>query len=89
MKVVYIANDGREFSSSDECLAWEEDTEKKKLAWESLLEERKDGDLRELYSFVGKISILLGWDTNDFWVYRRRFIELAKTFAEVDDDLAG
>ena len=108
MIVTYTADDGTEFSSADECLAWEAKDTKQCIKWEQLVEGNQEGR-SELLEFLGKIS--RSWSDesptrrnpfpriftlapeidfcflSDFWPYRQRFVELARTFIEIDPTL--
>ena len=88
MKVTYTADDGTEFNSSDECLAYEEDSGYRRNEWKNLLAE-KYSELRELNQCISN-QLLFGsnsWEQDHLWTYRRRFVELAKTFIEADPAL--
>ena len=88
MKVTYTAEDGSIFNSSDECLAYEERSGKQFEAWEQKLMDQSKSDVSHdsLFNFIIKVQVGEIQLTNfeDFWVYRRKLIELAKSFEEVN-----
>ena len=83
MKVTYIAEDGTVFNTSDECLAYERNDEELFEAWEQRLMGQEDED--SLWNFLLKINVgsIRFESTSDFWLWRRKFIELAKSFEEM------
>jgi len=91
MKVTYTADDGTEFDSADECLAYEEDSMVLFETWRSLLIEGQHSHLQELWDFLIRIQLhQVNFDSiEDFWVHRRRFTELAATFIEADERLTS
>lgn len=86
MRVTYTAEDGTEFDSPDKCLAHEENSNELFEKWESSLIKNCDSSGRELWRFLSNVRwgaiTFEEWST--FWMYRRRFIELAQSFAEVE-----
>ena len=89
MKVTYTADDGTEFDSADECLAYEEVSKVPFENWRTLMIEGQFDRLDELWAFLIQIQLRqVDFDSiEDFWVHRRRFIELAKTFMEAEPTL--
>jgi len=89
MKVTYTADDGTEFDSADKCLAYEEDSSELCEIWTYRLRKGQHDCYRELWQLLisvqtrkVELQALEHW-----WVYRRRFVELAKTFIEADPTL--
>ena len=86
MKITYTAEDGTEFSSSDACLAYEErsgvefETWKQKLIDES--NEDHSGDTAFDFIIKAEVGAIQLTDFEEFWVYRRKLIQLAKSFSE-------
>ena len=86
MKVTYTADDCTEFTSSDECLAYEEWSGEQFEAWKQRLIDQDDQDGSEdtVFSFIIKTKVgqIQLTDFEEFWVYRRKLIELVKSFVE-------
>ena len=87
MKITYVADDGTVFDSPDKCLAYEEKDEERFKEWEQMLIDRdlEDVSKESLLRFLGRIEggDIAFFDKIDFWTYRRKLIELAKSFEEV------
>ena len=83
MKVTYTADDGTEFDSADECLAYEEDSSDLFQKWNDLIH----GSELSRFLFAREVDMCDFWEREDWWTYRRRFIALAKSFIEVDPTL--
>lgn len=86
MKITYTADDGTEFNSPDECLAYENDSHEQFLKWEQCFIAKGSEPHNQLWEFWGKWHLgLIEFETlKDVWTYRKRFVELAKSFAEAD-----
>lgn len=82
MNIKYVAEDGTTFNTSDECLAYEEKDEEAFNKWAQMVTYSMVEPGESLYQFLNSITSnsLCLHDLSDFWTYRRRFIELAKSF---------
>ena len=87
MKVTYTADDGTEFDSADECLAYEGCSSELYEKWHERM--TQDFELLELWQFLIRVQIReIEFDElADFWAYRRRFVEVAKTFMDAEPTL--
>ena len=85
MKVTYTAEDGTIFDSSDKCLAYEERDGEQFEAWRQKLIDENDNSGDSLFNFIVKIELgrIQLKKFEEFWVYRRKLIELAKSFEDV------
>ena len=89
MKTIYVAEDGTEFDDKQECLAHEEMTTKLCETWVILVQRTYGGDYEELGWFLREVcqGDICFPETANFWLYREKFVELAKSFIEVDPTL--
>ena len=87
MKVTYTADDGTEFDSAHECMVYEDTRSVLYDQWHERL--TQEFELLELWQFLIQVQIReIEFDElADFWVYRRRFVELAKTFMDAEPTL--
>ncbi len=90
MKVTYTADDGTEFDTADDCRAYEEISSVNYEKWRTLITSAEESsETYKLWIFLKKIKSaqVIFDEIEDFWTYRRHFVLLAKTLAEVDSRL--